>query len=376
MKTILKGITWEHARGYESVVAASNYYNSIKPDLEVQWSFRSLQSFADQPLERLVEEYDLLVIDHPHIPFAAENQLLARLDGVGFDENLKLLESQTVGKSHVSYSHLGGQWGLASDAAAQVSAFRPDLIDEAPNNWNEVFELAEQNRVVWPYKPVDSWSSIITIASGLGEEPMRKPGLFVSTEVLEESFSILKRLAQLVPENNQFWNPIDAADALAEGDQFAYCPLLFGYTNYSRKGFRKNLLTYTNIPQSIDGVNGSLLGGAGITVSAKSKNLEQAIEHAFWLASAETQEGIYFDGGGQPGNSVAWESDRTNLASNDFFRNTRATLEGAYLRPRKTNYIELQNELSEIVTEALLGKVSLNELERRLNDGVTEFLDR
>jgi len=42
------------------------------------------------------------------------------------------------------------------------------------------------------------------------------------------------------------------------------------------------------------------------------------------------QEGVYYDAGGQPGNAVAWESDRTNADSLDFFRGTRATLEGAY----------------------------------------------
>lgn len=369
----LRGMTWEHERGYRSVVESSKHYGELNEEVEISWEFRSLQNFADQPLEVLAEQYDLLVIDHPHIPHAAQNGILANLRGVGFDDQLEILASQNVGKSHISYQHNGGQYGLASDAAAQVSAYRPDLIDSVPKNWEEVLSLAETGKVIWPYKPVDSWSSLITVASGNGEEPMRNPGLFLTRKGLEEAFGTLKRLAQLVPEDNQFWNPIEAADALAKGSKFQYCPLLFGYTNYSRVGYRENRIAYTNIPESTRGLKGSLLGGAGITVSNFSRNRDHAIAFAFWLASAEVQEGVYYESGGQPGNSFAWESEKTNSDCLNFFKNTRETLEGAYLRPREVDYIELQNELSPFVTEALTSKMSIDELEERLNKGVQKW---
>ena len=374
MTTILTGITWEHARGYGSVVAAAEAYRRVQPDVEVRWEYRSLQAFADQSLESLVEQYDLLVIDHPHIPLAAENGLFARLDGTGHDDELAVLATQSVGASHLSYSHAGGQWGLATDAAAQVASYRPDLLSEPPKDWPAVFALAEQGRVLWPYKPVDAYSSLVTIAAGNGEEPMRKPGVFLSSDALAEAMETLRRLAALVPEQNCAWNPIQAADALSSGDRYAYVPLMFGYTNYSRPGFRQHRLRYIDIPQSREGVRGSLLGGAGIAVSAFSRHPEQAIAHAFWLDSAAVQAGVYYDGGGQPGNAVAWESDRTNADSLDFFRGTRATLEGAYLRPRFVHYIELQNALSEHVTEALRGRVTVEQLKARLDEGVEQWL--
>jgi multiple sugar transport system substrate-binding protein len=372
--TVLKGITWEHARGHGSVAAAAEAYRAVAPGVEVRWEQRSLQAFADQPLESLVEQYDLLVIDHPHIPLAAEHGLFARLDGSGHDHELGVLAAQSVGKSHETYAHAGGQWGLATDAAAQVAAYRPDLLPEPPRDWAGVLALAEQGRVLWPYKPVDAFSSLVTIASGNGEEPMRAPGIFLSADGLAEAMETLRRLAALVPEACSAWNPIQTADALSSGDRFAYAPLLYGYTNYSRAGFRPHGLKYTDIPASREGVRGAILGGAGIAVSAFTKHPEQAIDHAFWLDSAPVQEGVYFDGGGQPGNAVAWDSDRTNAACLDFFRGTRATLEGAYVRPRFVHYIELQNTLSEFVTEALLGRLTDDQLCERLDEGVAEWL--
>ncbi|RLK46575.1 extracellular solute-binding protein [Microbacterium telephonicum] len=375
MSVTLRGITWEHARGYGSVAASARAYREVAPGVEVRWEQRSLQSFADQALEDLVEQYDLLVIDHPHIPHAAEHGLLARLDGVGHDDELALLQAQSVGASHATYAHAGGQWGLATDAAAQVAAYRPDLLPEPPRDWAGVIALAEQGRVLWPYKPVDAFSSLVTVAAGYGEEAMRAPGCFLTADALAEAMDLLRRLARLVPDDNRAWNPIQTADALSTSDRYAYCPLLFGYTNYSRGGFRPHRLRYIDIPASRRGVSGSLLGGAGIAVSARSRALPEAIDYAFWLDSAAVQEGVYYDGGGQPGNAVAWESERTNADSLDFFRGTRATLEGAYVRPRFARYIELQNALSEHVTDALVGRLTDDELRARLDEGVEQWLE-
>ena len=374
MTTTLHGITWEHARGHGSLVAAAETYRAVRPDVEVLWEFRSLQAFADHPIERLVETYDLLVIDHPHIPRAAEHGLFARLDGQGFDDELAVLATQSVGRSHESYIHDGHQWGLATDAAAQVAAFRPDLIAEPPRDWEAVLALAREGRVLWPTKPIDAFSSLVTIAANSGTPPMSEPGIFLTLDQAMPALELMRELFALVPPDNITWNPIQAADALSQGDRWAYVPLLFGYTNYSRAGSRPNRIQYIDIPRGARGVDGSLLGGAGIAVSARTNHLEEAIAHAFWLDSAEVQEGVYYDGGGQPGNATAWDSDRTNADSFDFFRGTRRTLEGAYLRPRTVRYIELQNALSPLVTLALAGGLNNAQLVSRLNDGVTDFL--
>jgi multiple sugar transport system substrate-binding protein len=373
MTTVLRGMTWEHDRGFGSVVAAAAAYRAVRPDVEVRWEFRSLQAFADHPIDQLVDDFDLLVIDHPHIPLAAEQGLFAVLDGVGHDDELAVLATQSVGRSHESYQHLGHQWGLATDAAAQVAAFRPDLIAEPPRDWPAVLELAREGRVLWPAKPIDAFSSLVTVAANAGAPPISGSGLFLPEQDALAAFDLLHQLAALVPSENLAWNPIQVADALTDGDRFAYSPLLFGYTNYSRLDFRTHRLRYVDIPSGPRGVAGALLGGAGIAVSARSSALAEARDHAFWLASAEVQAGVYFDGGGQPGNAVAWDDDRTNELTLDFFRGTRATLEGAYLRPRTAQYIELQDRLSPLVTAALAGEITDANCIRQLND-ITESL--
>jgi multiple sugar transport system substrate-binding protein len=89
--------------------------------------------------------------------------------------------------------------------------------------------------------------------------------------------------------------------------------------------------------------SGSILGGTGLGISSMSQHIDLAFEYAVWVAEAECQETIYFSGGGQPANRVAWNSDFVNSQCNDFFRGTFQTLSRAYLRPNWTGFIDFQN---------------------------------
>jgi multiple sugar transport system substrate-binding protein len=59
----LTGITWNHTRGYLPLVAAAQRFADRDPSVEIIWHTRSLQEFADAPIERLAESFDLLVLD-------------------------------------------------------------------------------------------------------------------------------------------------------------------------------------------------------------------------------------------------------------------------------------------------------------------------
>ncbi|WP_233189198.1 ABC transporter substrate-binding protein, partial [Subtercola sp. Z020] len=370
MSVHLRGMTWDHPRGLDSVVAASAEYERQHPGVSIEWSVRSLQAFADHPIADLARDHDLLVIDHPHIPLAARDGLFAALDGQGHDAELDALANASLGASHATYRHDGHQYGLATDAAAQVAVYRPDLLptEDVPTTWEGVFALAHDGRVLWAHKPIDAFSSLITIAANHGAEAMRQPGVFLTPEQAAPALDIMHRLTELVPADNAGFNPIQVAEGLVGGDdRHVYSPLAFGYTNYSRAGFRPHRLAYTDMPAGPLGHAGSLLGGAGIAVSAFSPHRQEATDFAFWLDSPEVQKGVYFDGGGQPGHPEAWNDDRTNALTLDFFRNTRATLDGAYVRPRFAGFIELQDEGSPLVTAALLGELSDAELLRRLD---------
>ena len=352
----LRGMTWDHPRGFASVRGAASAYEALHPGVHVEWQARSLQGFADQPLEVLVRDYDLLVIDHPHIPHAAAGGLLLPLDGRGHDPELTGLASHAVGPSHRTYAHAGHQYGLAIDAAAQVAVHRPDLLPAPPATWDEVIELATTGRVVWPAKPVDAISSFLTLAANRGAAIA--DGAFVEREAGLAILEQLHTLADLVDPACLDENPIQTAERLAGDDRWWYAPLAFGYTNYGRPGFRRHRLAYVDMPAGAGGVTGSCLGGAGIAVSARTRHPEAAVEHALWLASGDVQRGVYYRSGGQPAHVAAWDDDALDDDALGFFRNTRRTLEGSWVRPRFDGWLEIQDRVGLLVNRALRREIA------------------
>lgn len=372
--TVLRGITWEHPRGYDCYVRASAEYARLHPETTIEWTARSLQAFADAPLESLARDYDLLVIDHPHVPIAARDGLLLALDGTGHDDALARLEEQSVGRSHASYSFDGRQYGLATDAAAQVSASRPDLIENPPDEWEAVIALAGDDRVLWPAKPIDALSSLITIAGAHGWVPAEAPGTFLPREQLLTVLDLMHRLADAVPPECLTQNPIEVAEALASSGRYCYAPLLFGYSNYARPGFREKRLRYRDVPAGPRGIAGSLLGGAGIAVSRQTRHADEAVDFAFWAASSDAQRGAFFDAGGQPGNAVAWDDDRLDEATGGFFRDTWETLDRAYVRPSTAGWIPFQDRVAPWITAALAREIDDDVLVTRLDRAAAELL--
>lgn len=371
--TLLRGMTWDHPRGYDCVVAASAEYERIT-GVEIRWEKHPLSSFEAEPIQELAAMHDLLVIDHPHIPEAARSGALASLDGHGHDEALSTLAEQSIGRSHGTYSYQGHQYGLATDAAAQVAVYRPDLVPEPPQDWDDVFELARDGRVMWPSNPVHALSTLITLTSNEGAPPTSEPGVFLDEDAARAALEKMHRLAELVPEQNLSQNPIQVAEALAVSERYAYAPLSYGYVNYSRLGFRAKQLRHVDIPLGPAGVAGSQLGGAGIAVSATATDLDAARAFALWLASPEVQSGIYYDNGGQPGYAPAWDDSRINADSLDFFRGTRATLEGASVRPRFSSWPAFQKLASVWVNQTLTGEMTDDDLLRRCRDAAEELL--
>jgi multiple sugar transport system substrate-binding protein len=83
--TELRGITWEHSRGFDPKVATAREYERLHPNVRITWEQRSLQEFASGPVDDLAGRFDLVVIDHPHMGAVARAGDLLALDTVGRD---------------------------------------------------------------------------------------------------------------------------------------------------------------------------------------------------------------------------------------------------------------------------------------------------
>ncbi len=351
--TTLRGMTWSHPRGYDPMVATAKAW-AEKTGVRIEWDKRSLQDFESFPVEELARQYDMIVIDHPHVGQVVDEGCLAPIDVPGREAERAALAAASVGQSWASYSYAGHQWAFPIDAATQVMAYRADLID-APQSWDDVVAQAKAGQVVFPLLPPHSMMSFFTLTANLGHPCAIENGPLVDAATGIRAIEMLAEVAGHLDPTDFSMDPIAASEAMARPDaKVALMPLGYGYVSYAVPGFRPHQLRFADIP--LPDAKGSALGGTGIAVSAFSRNQAAAIDYAYWVASSEVQRSLYAGSGGQPGHAAAWEDDGVNAAAGNFYRDTRKTLEGAYVRPRHNGYMAFQDAASKRLTAGLVAR--------------------
>lgn len=369
----LRGITWDHPRGYAPLEATARSYGQSHPEVHIEWERRSLQAFADFPLDVLAAGYDLLVVDHPHVGSIAAAPSLMPLEEVAPAEILALLARDSIGRSHASYEYDGHQWALAIDATAQVAAYRPDLLPDPPQTWEQVVDLARKGRVLWPLKPVDAICSFFTLAANRGTPCAAGPERLIDPGAGQQVLADMRAVADAVRPECLGMNPPEALDRLSGSDDFWYCPLLFGYSNYARDGFRDHLIAFADIPAAgSNGPEGAILGGAGLAVSTQSGAIEAAVAYGLWIAGAECQRGLYFEAEGQPAHTAAWDDDADNAVCHNFFRNVRKTMDRSWLRPRYDGFIDFQDAAGHLINAFLGNEITAEDTLRQLERAYAE----
>lgn len=366
----LKGITWDHARGYDPLIAASELYFEQK-GIQVDWQKRSLTNFGDQSLEELSKQFDLIIMDHPHVGVAEASQCLLPLNDLIDSSILKAIKISSAGPSFESYNYHGKQWAIPIDAAMQCASYRADLMqnESLPTSWEEVFTLAKTLAAKKLYVgmalcPTDCLCSFLSLTARLGS-PIQENKEALSNETLNNKSLVepsigLKALTMLRSMRDAFhpkaldWNPIALYDYMSQENDIAYSPLAFCYTNYSRTGFRKNILQYHTAPET----NNAVLGGAGIAITSSCSNLHEAANYAAWICSDDVQSTIYVNAQGQPGNKTAWENMQANAITNNFFASTMPSLTNAYVRPRYQGWPKFQTFLGETIHAYLLHDIA------------------
>lgn len=354
-KITLTGITWDHSRGYTPLIAASQRFGELYPQVEICWKKRSLQEFADEPLEKLAGHYDLLVIDHPWVGRAAATGSVLALDewlAPGFLDDQRM---NSAGGAHETYHYAGQQWALAIDAAAPVASYRADLLQQhdtvPPTDWKGLIDLARKGKVAIPAIPIDLLMNFYMFCLAEGCEPFLREEELIDRITGLKVLDTMKTLWSLTDRKMFVCNPITVAELMTSTDDYWYCPFAYGYSNYARNGYARHVLHYTDlVSYGHTGLLRSTIGGTGLAVSAihtvnaaGASKRKWALEFLAWVASAEIQAGLYLEAGGQPAHRSAWTNKEVNRNCHDFFRNTLHVLERGYRRPRYNGYLYFQD---------------------------------
>jgi multiple sugar transport system substrate-binding protein len=380
------------------LATAASYEARGGGSVRIEWIPRSLREFGMTPVDELAREFDLIVMDHPHIGAVAESGCAVALDTVLEPGVLEAIGADSPGGSHESYEYGGHQWALAVDAACQAGACRPDLLDSLPATWDEVIELSQGGKVLWPLCDVDAAASLLTIAASCGRPAGTEPDRMVDRDVGRQALEVMRAVATASDPFCLRANPIDTLEAMSGSDRFVYAPLTFCYVSYARldgaeldrpgpstsgpsdsgpsdsgpsgsepSGSEpsgsgpsgsgpsgRHRIAYGPIPRLGDGAaTGALLGGAGLVVSALRASPEVAADYAAFVAGEQVQRGEYFTSGGQPAHGAAWRDTALDARAGGFFSAVGPTIRSAWTRPRFPAFAVLQNEMIELFSDWL-----------------------
>jgi multiple sugar transport system substrate-binding protein len=334
-----RGLTWDHPRGFNALDAAAK----ANPALGLSWAMQSLEGFETHPIADLCANFDLVVLDHPHVGEAVAGDCLRPLEDMFTPEEIAGWARDCIGPSLKSYQFAGRHWALPLDAATQVMAVKAGF--DAPQTWDEV--LAFDGPVALSLAGPHAALSFQSICAALGERPATaNPDVLISETTGRAALAIMQRLTDKSPQSVREKNPIGILQHMVDNDDVALCPLIYGYVNYATR------LTFANAPRGAGGI-GSTLGGTGIGISKRCKITPELLDHLRWLMSPQAQIGFIPAHDGQPSLRAAWADEGVNTRWGNFYRNTFDTLEAAYVRPRHDRAIAFQTAASQAIRNTL-----------------------
>ena len=370
----LKGITWDHPRGYKPLKAASKQFSMQHPNVRISWKVRSLKEFGDMPIEALIERYDIITIDHPYMGQAFQNNLLVPLEKRLDLDFLRELENDSVGPSFKSYFYKNHLFALAIDAAALVASYREDLLKSSglqlPKTRLELQKIykkdLQKNAIAWPLCPTDLWCSFLTLCAQDGGRNFIHD-FEINENIGIQVFDELKYHKSYLHPDSMQMNPIQLLDRMSNENEIIYAPYLFGYTNYSRLGYSKKIVNFLDSPINPKHDISTILGGVGLSISIHCKAVNEAISFLKHVASPAVQTGEFTFSGGQPASLSAWNNQENNKLCNNFFRDTLQTMEQAYVRPQHPGWNHFQEQGAALLHEGLSKNTDAKKLIKKLN---------
>lgn len=345
MTVELRGLTWDHPRGYRPLEAFETVGGA--PGVRVSWDRQPLSGFESTPLAELAARYDLVVVDHPGLGAAVEAGAILPVEDVFAARDLKIWRSRAIESAWASYQLHGYGWALPLDAATQTCLYRPDLLATPPVDWSDVLRL----------------SGIVLCVAGphaglmlLGLAGDRSGTRLLDRDRAVAALELLRVVWRQSDQTAAELDPIGIHEMLAASNDVACCPLVYSYAYYGAVVADRQPLAWSAAPRFRPGdrLAASTLGGTGLAVTPRAYDRVLAVtRYVRGLLDVGTQLDVVSTAGGQSATAAVWASDVVDKAWNGHYSATLGTLSTAYVRPRFDGWIAFQDELSERVRELL-----------------------
>lgn len=341
----LHGITGDHPRAYGPLEA---FAAAVPEAGAIEWDRRPTGGIDARSIAELARSYDLVVLDHPGVGAAVAAGALLPIDTITSPTETAGWKDGSIGPTWDSYAWDDRQWAVPIDAGTQVSVLRPDLVPAPPTDWDQVGALAAERRVALCLGGPHALLTVLGMCAPAGPVP--------SAADLADALRLLRDLWSQVDQDVSLLDPAGVHQAMATEPDLAYCPLAFGYATYARPAAGAVPLGWAAAPGRHGSGPGSVLGGTGLAVSSLCSDREGIRRWIRGYLAADVQRDVVAAAGGQPVARAVWDAPEVDAAWGGFYSAARSSIEAAWVRPRRSGWLALQDAGSALVRAAVTGE--------------------
>ena len=222
----------------------------------------------------------------------------------------------------------------------------------SPKDWDAVIATGKKAArsgltLAIGLKGVHSLMTFFTLCANLGKPCATKLDEdFCDIATALTALALMRELLTFCPPQALDWNAIALLDAMVARDDLILCPAVYCYATYAEADQRRPL-RFRDFAGP-NGAAGTTLGGAGLGISARSRDLEAARDYARFAAEAATQI-AFARHHGQPARVEAWDDPGIDEIFGGCYRDTRATQTATWIRPRYNGYLTFQKEAGDLI---------------------------
>ena len=328
----LRVVAWDDPRCIAPLEASQETWHRISGDtLEI--ITRPLTAFNDQPLDELSPLCDVMIIDYPHMGQALAEGAITDIHDIADNDALTAIKKSMIGQAQESFVVGDTMPAVASDAACQVSAYRPEKLqqlgwDNPPTDWDAVLQLQQQHpdSVAFSLYPSDIICAVMGYCQSKGHAPDVDGQFFPNIDIAREAIDFIKALSKNVPDFCWENTPQGVFKIAEANDAIAFIPYTFAYTRKTQPA--EGNWRFCPLPSGHIGI----MGGAGMAVSSQSHEQQKAADFILWYCG-EAGQLIAGRHGGQPSGVVAWQDSESDSNTNGFYSDLYDAQEKSFVRP-------------------------------------------
>lgn len=335
---ILKGLTWNKHWHADTLAALTQMYEMSHPDTQIQWEYSSLLEYEKALFSANINHYDMVLIKNLHMESIVSMGTLLPLESIMDKNELSDISIQAIGASYMAYHDGSHQYCLPQVVTSLVAAYRSDLLENSqlrePKTWNDVLELAkalpDYQKVAMALKPSNLYD-IFRCMVGFTDVS------HIYRDTVDKTLGFLEELVTYLNPQCFEMSMLDIYRKMSSGNEIVYVPMIIGNANYSKDGYRKYLIDFTNAPVYLeDQKPTSIFYGSGIGITRRSEQIDEAASFISYISSRTIQDTMIIDFDGHTIYEDMWLNKSNNQKVNHYFSQTYETQRNAISRRELT----------------------------------------